>query len=220
MKPSWSGPTWWMHTWSYPASAYSRIASTCCSGSGPQMISSATASSVTSSATDSKCLGSASSHASPLPIAEIGQIWCAVRRALLSAGGPRPAPADDVLIEVLAGADTEKEAALHHRGGRGRGLRDDRRVDADGRARHAGAELQLRGGLGHAADDAPHERTLALLVDPGMVVIGDQRECEAGLLRAGRVAHEVVRPEILVRYAARAEEAGLDRKSTRLNSSH
>ena len=73
-----------MHTWSYPASAYSRIASTCCSGSGPQMISSATASSVTSSATDSKCLGSASSHASPLPIAEIGQIWCAVRRALLS----------------------------------------------------------------------------------------------------------------------------------------
>src|SRR5204862_4064888 len=34
-----------------------------------------------------------------------------LREALLADGGLRPAPADDVLIEVLAGADAEKEAA-------------------------------------------------------------------------------------------------------------
>ena len=43
----------------------------------------------------------------------------------------RPAVAEHVLVEVLAAADAEEEAARHHRGdGCGR-LRDDRRVDAD-----------------------------------------------------------------------------------------
>ena len=47
----------------------------------------------------------------------------------------RPARTGDVLVEVLARADAEEEAAPHHaRDRRGR-LRDDRRVDPDERAR-------------------------------------------------------------------------------------
>ena len=48
--------------------------------------------------------------------------------------GARPALAEDVLVQVLAGADAEEEAARHHRGDGRRRLGDDRRVDAD----HAG----------------------------------------------------------------------------------
>jgi hypothetical protein len=61
------------------------------------------------------------------------------------------------------------------------------------------AELQLLGGLGDAADDAPDERTLALLVDPRVKVVGDQREGESGVLGPGRVAHEIARPLLFAR---------------------
>ena len=45
---------------------------------------------------------------------------------------------------------------------------------------------------GDAADHAPDERALALRVDPRVVVVGDQREGEAGLFGQARVADQVV----------------------------
>ena len=49
----------------------------------------------------------------------------------------RPAVAEDVLVQVLAGADAEEEPARHERGARRRSLRDDRGMDPDQRARDA-----------------------------------------------------------------------------------
>jgi len=60
----------------------------------------------------------------------------------------RPSLAEHVLVEVLARPDAEEEpSGKHRRGGRG-GLRDDRRMQSQDRARHAGADhepLGLRG---------------------------------------------------------------------------
>ena len=42
--------------------------------------------------------------------------------------------------------------------------------------------------LGDSADDAPHERTLSLLISPGMKVVGDQRVRKANFFGALRVA--------------------------------
>ena len=113
------------------------------------------------------------------------------RDALVGRG---PADAGDVLVQVLAGADAEEEAAgPHHRRARRRGLRDDRRVDADQRAGDARAEPEALGRLRDAADHAPDERALALRVVPRVEVVGDQAEREAGLLGELRVAHHVVR---------------------------
>ena len=49
------------------------------------------------------------------------------------------------------------------------------------RAGHRGRDRQ-RGRLGDGADDRPDERALALLVEPGVEVIGDPQGLEAGLL--------------------------------------
>src|SRR5919204_4427207 len=86
---------------------------------------------------------------------------------------PRPARARDVLVQLLAGADAEEEAAVHHgRARRGR-LGADRRGDADRGARDASAEPDPLRCFGDAADHAPDEGALALRVDPRMVVVGD-----------------------------------------------
>src|SRR5205807_7318751 len=52
----------------------------------------------------------------------------------------RPAATDDVLVQVLPGADTQEESAIEHHGCCRRSLSDDRRVDPDGRARHPRAD--------------------------------------------------------------------------------
>src|SRR6266550_5080596 len=44
-KPSWSGPTWWIVTWSNPASSKERMAAAWAWGSGPQTTTLATSSS-------------------------------------------------------------------------------------------------------------------------------------------------------------------------------
>src|SRR6266498_692615 len=79
----------------------------------------------------------------------------------------RPAVAEDVLVQVLAGAETEEEPPAHQAGACGCRVRDDRRMDSDHRTRHAGSEAQAFRGLGDAADHAPDERARTLLVDPG-----------------------------------------------------
>ncbi len=85
--------------------------------------------------------------------------------------GRGPVVAEDVLVERLAAAEPEREAPLQqHRAGRG-GLCDDRRVDADGRARHCGRDLHRGGRLCERADRRPHEAAVSLLVVPGVVVV-------------------------------------------------
>ena len=72
--------------------------------------------------------------------------------------GLGPVVAQDVLVERLAGADAEREAAVEQDGRRGRGLGDDRRVDAHRRAGHAGGDVHAGRRLGERADHRPHER--------------------------------------------------------------
>ena len=107
--------------------------------------------------------------------------------------------AENVLVEVLARADSEKESARQHRRS-GRGcLGDDRRMDAHGRARDARSDADSLGTGGDPAEDAPHERAVPLPVDPGMEVIRDESEAEARLLRAYRVPHEIEGRVLLAR---------------------
>jgi len=67
-------------------------------------------------------------------------------------------------------------------------LRDDGGTDSHQRTRHAGAEAQLAGYLRDRADHIPNERAVALIVNPRMEVIRDERELEAGGLGRLRVA--------------------------------
>jgi hypothetical protein len=104
---------------------------------------------------------------------------------------PRPPVAEHVLVEILAGPDAEEEAAVHQRLRGCRGVRDDRRVQPDQRARHGGAELDALGRLRDRADHAPDERAVTLSVDPRVDVVGDQHVSEARCLRALRVLDEL-----------------------------
>jgi hypothetical protein len=61
--------------------------------------------------------------------------------------GRRPDFPDDVLVQVFARAYAEKKPALHQHRGSGRGVGDDRRVDADQRARDARSQPKARGRL-------------------------------------------------------------------------
>ena len=110
-----------------------------------------------------------------------------------------PAGAGDVLVQVLARAEPEREAARQHRADGGRGLRDDRRMRANQRARDPRRDFDPLGCLRDPAQHAPDERALSLRVDPGMEVVGDHREREAELLRSGCVADEVERCMLLGR---------------------
>src|SRR5207248_9522479 len=60
---------------------------------------------------------------------------------------------------------------------------------------------QTPGLPGDAAEHAPHERALALLVDPGMEVIGDHGEREARVLGPHRRVDQRVRAVLLARQA-------------------
>ena len=97
--------------------------------------------------------------------------------------GLGPVVAEDVLVERLAAADAEVEAPpVQDRAGRG-GLRDRPR---DGCARSGRSRPSSRAGSvasGERADDRPHERAVALLVVPGVVVVGDPERVEARLPR-------------------------------------
>jgi hypothetical protein len=85
-----------------------------------------------------------------------------------------PALPDDVLVEILAGPDSQKESAGHERGSGGGRLRD-------------------------GPEDAPHEGALPLPVDPRMEMIGDEGEAEPGVLRNLGVPNEVGRRLLFAR---------------------
>jgi hypothetical protein len=103
-----------------------------------------------------------------------------------------PAIAQHVLVQVLAGADTQLELAVQHDRRGGGSLGDDRRVDAHGGTRDRGGHGQRRGG-GDGTDDAPHERAVALLVEPRVEVVGDPDRSDAGVGRQLRLLHEIER---------------------------
>jgi hypothetical protein len=94
--------------------------------------------------------------------------------------GCRPFRAGDVLVQVLASADTEEEAARHETCGRRRGMGDDRRVNPYERTGHSGSKPELLCRLRDPPDHGPDERAVALAVRPRMDVVGDQAEPEAG----------------------------------------
>src|SRR5918992_2914610 len=108
-----------------------------------------------------------------------------------------PAVPEDVLVQVLARADAEEKASGQHGGRRRRSLGDDRRMNADRGARHAGSEAEALGGLRDTSDHRPDEGGVPLLVHPGMEVIGDERVGEPRLLRGRGVADEIERRVLL-----------------------
>ncbi len=102
-----------------------------------------------------------------------------------------PALADDVLVEVLAAAEAQGEAALGEEL-EGRGLlRDDGRVVAHRRAGHVGHEVDPARRVGDGAEDGPRVRRVALLGEPGGVVVARDEEVEAGVLGAHRGVDEL-----------------------------
>ncbi len=104
--------------------------------------------------------------------------------------GRRPTGADDVLVEALAGAQPQGEAAFaHHRHG-GCRLGDDRRVVADDGAGDHGGQLHPLGGVGHRSQHRPCEGAVVLAREPGVVVVGEHGELEASLLGQPGVADE------------------------------
>jgi hypothetical protein len=112
--------------------------------------------------------------------------------------GLGPAVAEDVLVERLARSDAEREAALVHNTAGGSGLGDDRGVDAHRRAGHAGRHWEAAR-LGERAEDGPHEGAVALLVVPGVVMVGDPQRVEPGRLGPTCLLDELPRPELLAR---------------------
>ena len=108
--------------------------------------------------------------------------------------------ADDVLVQVLAGAEPEGEPPvgkqLHGR----RLLRDDGGVIAADRAGDVRHQRNVVGRLGGRAEHAPRVRGVALRVQPREVVVADDREVEAGLLGEGDVSHQLLRTRLLAHH--------------------
>src|SRR2546423_13058155 len=105
----------------------------------------------------------------------------------------RPGVAEEVLVEVLPRPHAKHKAPWQQRGRSCSRLRDDGRMHPDEWARHASAHPQPRSRLGDATDDAPHKGALALLSEPGMIVIREHGKGEAGLLRLLGIAYQVAR---------------------------
>ena len=109
----------------------------------------------------------------------------------------RPDPADDVLVERLAGAQAQVEPARIHGPEGRRGMGDDRRVVAEARAGDGGPERQRRP-LAERAHEGPGEGARALLRRPRMEVLADHEAgLEAGVLGRGAVVQQVGRLELL-----------------------
>jgi len=102
----------------------------------------------------------------------------------------RPAT-DDMLVEVLPGAETEDEPTVRRQRDRGRLLRDDRRVIALDRAGDERHQADAVGCVGGRAEDGPGVRRMSLRVEPRVVVVGGDGEVEAGTFGPDRVVDEL-----------------------------
>jgi hypothetical protein len=85
----------------------------------------------------------------------------------------------NVLVQSLAGSHAEHESIGHQRRDRRRGLGDNRRVVAEGRAGDARSDPEPRRRGRDASEHAPDERALALRLDPWVEVVGDHCVFEA-----------------------------------------
>src|SRR5438093_989635 len=103
----------------------------------------------------------------------------------------------NMFIEVFACPDPEEETAWHRVGGCGSRLRDDRRMNSHNWASHSCSKTQRLGRARYGTDDDPHERAVALLVNPRMKMIGDDCVSEPRLFRAKRKSHKIPRAELL-----------------------
>ena len=109
----------------------------------------------------------------------------------------RPVAADDVLVERLARAEPEPEAAREHGPERRGRVGDDRRVVAEARAGHAGPEGEA-GPRAERAHERPGEGALALLRRPRVEVLADHEPgLEAGVLGRRAPVEQVGRMELL-----------------------
>src|SRR4030095_15515421 len=97
-----------------------------------------------------------------------------------------PMVAENMLIEILARPDPEEEPSRHHGRGRGRSLRKDGRADAHRRRGSAGAELERLCARGTPPEHTPDKGTLPLLVDPGVIVVGNKGKRKPGLFGVPR----------------------------------
>ena len=111
----------------------------------------------------------------------------------------RPALPDDVLVEILTGADAEKEAALEQARSRRRRLGDDGRMDTDRWTRNARPNSKLACAGCNRPEYRPDKRALALRVNPGVKVIGDQSKRKPGLFSSDRVSDQVRRTVLFAR---------------------
>ena len=113
--------------------------------------------------------------------------------------GVGPGVAEDVLVEGLAAAHSERELAVEqHRRGRG-GLRDHRRMDPHRRTGHGGGDVHARNRRRDRADRRPDKRTVALLMIPRVVVIGDPQALEPGVVCSDRLGDQIPRAPLLRR---------------------
>ena len=113
----------------------------------------------------------------------------------MSAPG-QPSPVG-VLVEPLATAETEREAAVGEQL-QGRGLLGHHgRVVAHRRAGHVGHQLDALGGLGHGTEQGPGVRRVALALEPRRVVVAAHQQVEAHLLGRLRIAHQLLRSRLL-----------------------
>jgi len=105
--------------------------------------------------------------------------------------GRRPALADDVLVEVLSGAEPQGEAPVREQADRGRFLRDHGRVVAHDRTRDVCHQLHAFGHLRDRAQHAPGVRRVTLLLEPREVVVAHHLEVEARALGRAGVLHDL-----------------------------
>ena len=109
----------------------------------------------------------------------------------------RPLATDHVLVERLAGAKAEPEAARVHGPHRGRRVRDHGRVVAEAGAGHGGPEPQARA-LPERAHERPGEGRLPLLRRPRLDVLGNHEAGrEARPFRRGTPLEQVPGMELL-----------------------
>src|SRR5215218_10016073 len=105
----------------------------------------------------------------------------------------RPAAADDVFVEPLARPDAEDEAALGEQRGRCGRLRHQGRVVTDEGTGDAGSELDALRTYRRRGEHRPGEAGVPLAVEPGVEVVADLDEVEAGLLSTHGLTHHLLR---------------------------
>src|SRR5438552_2334660 len=69
----------------------------------------------------------------------------------------RPFPTDNILIQILAGSNAEKEPTGHHRGYCSYHLRDDDQINTHRETCHSRTEMKFLNRRGNSAKNTPHK---------------------------------------------------------------